>query len=111
MIDVTTQRGRATTQFIVYGTIEQLRDRVRAIVDQDRRFRWRAGDNSRIILTTRPNWATWGETITLSFGAAGSTRTSVNVRAKPRLATTVLDWGQGARTIRFLYEQLTATTG
>lgn len=75
---------------------------------RERRFRWRDGGNDTAVLDTVANWATWGERMTISLGVAGMTSTSVAVRVEPKVRTTIIDWGQGARDIGLLYARLTA---
>lgn len=108
MLDILTQRGRATAHFTIDGTVEQVRARVKAMVERERRFRWREGGDETVVLDTAANWATWGERMTITLGVAGMTSTSVMVRVEPKVRTTVIDWGQGARDIGLLHAFLTA---
>jgi hypothetical protein len=108
MIDISTERGRATAHFTIEGTVDQVQARVRAIAERERRFRWHEAADGTLVLNTAANWATWGETMTIILGVAGMTRTSVSVRVEPKVRTTITDWGQGSRDIRLLHERLTA---
>lgn len=107
MLDILTQRGRATAYFTIDGTVGQVHARVRAIAERERRFRWREGGNDTVVLDTAANWATWGERMTITLGVAGLASTAVMVRVDPKVRMTVIDWGQGARDIGLLHAFLT----
>lgn len=110
MIEVTSSRGRASAQFQVDGDMAEVSARVRSVVDGERRFIWRYAVGSTIVISTRLNWATWGELMTLELTSAGASNTWIDARVAPIVPTTRADWGQGSRDIRRLHDLLVAAT-
>jgi hypothetical protein len=53
-------------------------------------------------LDRRMNSWTWGQRITLTFRQLGPDQTQLWAECKPKLSTTIIDWGQGKRDLRAL---------
>lgn len=106
MIVVTTRLGRASAHFVVDGAVDDVRSRVERAARLVPRFRLRSTDGEQLVIATRPNWASWGGTMTVRLGVAGAASTLVDVDVTPVLPTTMTDWGQGARDVRLLHERL-----
>lgn len=108
MIEVTSSRGRSHARFQVDGDVSSAVARVRSAVDNERRFIWRYTVGNKMVISTRLNWATWGELMTLDFTSAGASRTLIEAFVAPVVPMTQADWGQGARDVRRLHSLLVA---
>jgi hypothetical protein len=83
---------------------------IRAAVAQTPQFRIEQDDPEQMLLRRRTNWATWGETVQLTwYPVSGGVH--IDVLVSPVLQTTLHDWGQGRRDIAAIHEALTAVTG
>jgi hypothetical protein len=52
--------------------------------------------------TRRMSFWTWGMRITLDFESLAADRTLIRATSRPKVSTTLLDWGQGARDLAML---------
>jgi hypothetical protein len=87
-----------------------VRDAIRAAIAQTPQFRVEQDDPDQVLLRRRINWATWGETVQLTwYPVSGGMHVDVLVR--PVLQTTLHDWGQGGRDVTAIHQALTAVTG
>jgi hypothetical protein len=96
-VGASTVRGRSRAQFAVDGGMDVVAavQRLPMALPQ---FRLTRSSGLRAEFARRMNWATWGETVVLDWQFdMGSALISVQV--EPKLSTTVIDWGQGARDI------------
>lgn len=105
---VRTQRGRsaaraggirvegvmASTSFKLVITPENLRDDIRSIVQSQRRFSKVEETPGGVVVYVRGNVWTWGEVIEVIFTETAD-GTQVNATCRPRLTTTLFDYGQG----------------
>jgi hypothetical protein len=83
---------------------------IRAAVAQRPQFRIEQDDPEQMVLRRRVNWATWGETVQLTwYPVSGGVH--VDVLVSPVLQTTLHDWGQGRRDVTAIHQALTAVTG
>ncbi|MDO9379429.1 MAG: hypothetical protein Q7T56_11320 [Nocardioidaceae bacterium] len=60
-----------------------------------------------LTVTTRPSWWSWGDVVTVTLQAEGQGSTLVQVASRPRLRTTLVDYGSNAGHVRTVVEGLT----
>ena len=75
---------------------------LRQVVEDLTRFTLVELSGTQAQLTARMNMKSWGERITLRFHPLDLTRTEIEARCEPRLGTTMVDYGQGAKDLRTL---------
>lgn len=108
-IEFTHNRGaRTRASFDLAPAPESnVQDTVRAAIGRIRQFRVVEGDSTQILLKRRINWATWGESVQLSwYPVSGALHVDVVIR--PSLPTTINDWGQGRRDVTAIHQALLA---
>lgn len=72
---------------------------IRAAIAQTPQFRIEQDDPEQILLRRRTNWATWGETVQLTwYPVSGGLH--IDVVVSPILQTTLHDWGRAGGTWR-----------
>jgi hypothetical protein len=116
---VRTQRGRAASQsggIQVEGvraskslklaiSPDSLRERIRAIVHKERRFSRAQGTPSGVDVFVLGNIWTWGEVIEVRFTET-TDGTEVIATCRPRVATTVFDYGQSGSDLSLFVDLL-----
>ena len=108
---ITSQTARSEGRLSVDVPVEQVVRTVREAVETLPRFTVVELSGTGAQLTARMNMKTWGERITLRFHPLEPARTEIEALCEPRLGTTLVDYGQGAKDLRTLLgaiEQRTA---
>lgn len=82
--------------------VEQVLRSVRKAVEDLPRYTLVELSGVQAQLTARMNMKSWGERITLRFRPLDPTRTEIQAQCEPRLGTTMVDYGQGAKDLRTL---------
>lgn len=100
--------ARTSGGFTVGGLSESIvTEKVKKALERLPQFKIERHGHSSVILKRRMNWATWGETVQLSwYPVAGGMHFDAVVR--PALPTTIQDWGQGKRDLRMIHQSLLA---
>ena len=118
-----TQRGRATAQtdgIRVEGVTaskdlklgvssEMLREKIRSVVQSERRFSRIEEAPGRIDIFVRGNFWTWGEVIEVMFTETAD-GTEVSAMCRPRVSTTLFDYGQSGSDLSLFIDLLVHPT-
>ena len=118
-----TQRGRAAAQnegIRVEGagaskslklgvSSEMLREKIRAVVQSEKRFSRIEEAPGRIDVFVRGNLWTWGEVIEVAFTESAD-GTEVTATCRPRVSTTLFDYGQSGSDLSLFIDLLVHRT-
>ncbi|GAA4668173.1 hypothetical protein [Frondihabitans cladoniiphilus] len=107
---VSSSRARSSATFPIATPRESLPALISEVVRTSRRFKLKAATAAAATLTVGFNWRVWAGVIELSFTPGQGSWTQVEASWRPTVATTVLDYGQGARDLRRLYKELLAAS-
>ena len=99
---ITSQGAHSEGRLEVDMPVEQVLRSLRQVVEDLPRFTLVELSGTQAQLTARMNMKSWGERITLHFHPLDPTRTEIEARCEPRLGTTMVDYGQGAKDLRTL---------
>jgi hypothetical protein len=99
---ITSQSARSEGRLSVDVPVERVARTVREAVEALPRFALVELSGTGAQLRARMNMKTWGERITLRFHPLESARTEIEALCEPRLGTTLVDYGQGAKDLRTL---------
>lgn len=100
---------RATKSVKLDVGSEALRERIRSIVQSQRRFSRVEEAPGGVDVYVRGNIWTWGEVIEIRFSETDE-GTEINAICRPRLATTLIDYGQSASDLRLFIDLLLRRT-
>lgn len=123
MAVVRTQRGRAAAQtagirvegvrasksLILGISSEMLREKIRSVVQSERRFSRVEETPGGVKVLVRHNLWTWGEVIEVTFTETAD-GTEVNTTCRPRVPTTLFDYGQGGSDLGLFIDLLVHRT-
>lgn len=118
-----TQRGRAAAQtegIRVEGiraskslklgvSSDMLREKIRSVVQNEKRFSRIEEAPGRIDVFVRGNLWTWGEVIEVTFTETAE-GTEVNATCRPRVSTTLFDYGQSGSDLSLFIDLLVHPT-
>lgn len=82
--------------------MEQVLPSLHQVVEDVPRFTLVELSGAQAQLTARMNMKSWGEQITFHFHPLEPARTQIQAQCEPRLGTTMVDYGQGAKDLRTL---------
>ncbi|MFI7579823.1 hypothetical protein [Kocuria kalidii] len=97
---ITSQGARSQGRLEVDVPVEQVMLNLRETVEQLPRYTLVELSGVQAQLTARMNMKSWGERITLRFHPLDPTRIKIEALCEPRLGTTMVDYGQGAKDLR-----------
>lgn len=107
-LTVSSSRARSTAIFPLATAGESLPAIIAEVARTSRRFRLKAATETGATLTVGFTWRAWAGVIELDFTPGQGSWTQVEAHWRPTVATTVLDYGQGAKDLRRLYKELLA---
>ncbi|RPE78436.1 hypothetical protein EDF39_1114 [Frondihabitans sp. PhB161] len=107
---VSSARARSSATFPIEITRELLPVVISEVVRTSRRFKLKAATAAGATLTVGFTWRVWAGVIELSFAPGQGSWTQVEASWRPTVATTVIDYGQGAKDLRQLYKELQAAS-
>lgn len=99
---ITSQGARSQGRLEMGVPVEQVMRSLREAVEQLPRYTLVELSGVQAQLTARMNMKSWGERITLRFHPLEPTHTQIEAQCEPRLGTTMVDYGQGAKDLRTL---------
>lgn len=88
---------------------EMLREKIRSVVQSERRFSRIEEAPGRIDVFVRGNLWTWGEVIEVTFTETAE-GTEVNATCRPRVSTTLFDYGQSGSDLGLFIDLLVHRT-
>ena len=103
---ITSQGARSEGRLSVQAPVEQVMGAVRQAAEALPRFTVVEVSEAGAQLTASMNMKTWGERITLRFRPAAPDRIEIEALCEPRLSTTMVDYGQGAKDLRALLDAI-----
>lgn len=107
---VSSARAQSSATFPIEITRELLPVVISEVVRTSRRFKLKAATAAGATLTVGFTWRVWAGVIELSFAPGQGSWTQVEASWRPTVATTVIDYGQGAKDLRQLYKELQAAS-
>jgi hypothetical protein len=107
---VSSSRARSSATFPIKTTRESLPVVLSEAVRTSRRFKLKDATADGATLTVGFTWRVWAGVIDLSFAPGQGGWTQVEASWRPTVATTVIDYGQGAKDLRRLYKELLAAS-
>jgi hypothetical protein len=108
---ITSHSARSEGQLAVGASVEQVVRVLPRVIDRLPRFSLVELTEAGAELTAKGNMKTWGERIMLELHPASPTSTEIRARCEPTVATTLIDYGQGAADLRALLGALEEHTG
>lgn len=109
-LNVSSSRARSSATFPLETPRESLPALISEVVRTSRRFKFKEATAAGAILTVGFTWRVWAGVIELSFTPGQGSWTQVEASWRPTVATTVIDYGQGAKDLRRLYKELLAAS-
>lgn len=104
---ITSQGARSEAQLTLSVPKEQVMTVVEDAVKELPRFTLVRISSSEAQLTARMNIKAWGAHIGLQFNPIAFDETKIEALWEPRLKTTMVDYGQGAKDLRKLLDSIT----
>jgi hypothetical protein len=99
---ISTRMARSTGSVVVSVPVEVVVGVVDRVSRAMPRLQLRHLSAAGAAFDCRMNIWTWGQRITLTFGQLGPDQTEIWAECKPKVSTTIIDWGQGKRDLRAL---------
>jgi hypothetical protein len=109
-LPVSTIRARSTSTMSIPVPVAELPALVQDAVQSSRRFKLKAIGPNSAELTVGFTWRAWGGRLRLQFLGVPDGSSHIDAIWEPVLGTTLVDYGQGAKDIRSLYEAVLQKT-